>query len=235
MIDLPKIAVATLTYDDAIGLDRLYKSIIDKIDFHIIIRTRFPEQPSTVERDYDTEIIIEYFKETEPRPIIIDQSVDQFTEYEARNQYLKIAERLKVDALLILDSDEYVDCGITNWKKFYEDVAYLKYNHDSNVYGIVGYWGTEHEKPRLWINPEEMTYYNNSHKLFKNKNHDNFLDQDGCMMMSKRKITTLRFIHDSSYRTEMRRQAHDQYKRWLDKYEGDIEQRHFISQQHNQT
>jgi hypothetical protein len=219
------IAVATLTYDDAVGLDRLEKSIIDQVDYHIIIHTKFPEHPTRLHnsRDMGTELIIEYFKETEPRPEIIYQSLDSFTEHDARNQYLKIAERLKIDALLILDSDEYINASRTNWNQFYNDVS-EQLDNPQNVFGIIGYWGIDNEKPRLWVRPYEMTYVSGSHKIFKNMHHDNFLDTEGCMQMNPIKIKSLAFIQDSSYRTQQRKKDHDVYRDWLVKHEERIKQ-----------
>jgi hypothetical protein len=219
-----KVAIATIVHDDDFGIMRLIDSAYGHIDWHIIVEGKFPNHPG----EYDfiegfTEKLIERYQQNKYRIFLMRMAVNEFTK---RMAYLSAAENLGIDALLILDSDEYIDCSLTNWKKFNEDIDWLKHHHDSNVYGITGYYiggvGTEHEKPRLWINPSEMTYLDGSHKLFKNKNHDNFLDQDGCMRMSTRKISSLRFIHDPTYRTTERRQDHDEYNRWLAGHEGNI-------------
>lgn len=225
MNPVAKVAIGTIVYDDDFGVDRLIQSINGYVDYHFIIEGRFPNHPESPNYDiHSLEKVIARNKiKGRGMTDIVHVGMDA-SEFEMRMIILKWCEVYNVDALVVLDSDEYIDCSLTNWKKFYEDISWLKYHHDSNVYGIIGYWGTDNEKPRLWINPSEMTYVDGSHKIFKNKNYDEYLDQDGCMMMSKRKITTIRFIQDYSYRSKERRDAHDEYHRWLAKHEGKIEE-----------
>jgi hypothetical protein len=221
----PRIAIATITYDDAFGLDKLIQSTKRKVKLHIIIGGKFPNHPGIInyaqpwtEEMEETWQVINRYREQGYK---IHYEIQDIDEYSKRMMCLWIAELNNIDALLILDSDEYIDSKRTNWNQFYKDVADHIWD-DNNVFGIIGYWGVDNEKPRLWMRPSEMTYVNGSHKIFKNKHHNNFLDRDGCMEMNPIKIKSLSFIQDSSYRTKQRQKDHDEYYKWLIKHEASI-------------
>jgi hypothetical protein len=217
---IPKIAVGTLIYNDAKGFERLSDSLDKNIFIHLVVDGKFPNQPGEHEFSDDglTDSILKQLNKE--HFIWLDYCPED--EFLKRQRMLWLCKEFKVDALLILDSDEYVDCGTVNWTQFYQDVYHELYHSKTNVFGITGVWQGQHEKPRLWLRPEQMTYVDGSHRIFKNKSHDDFLDIDGCMQMHKRKITSIKFIHDASYRSEQRKYEHDIYYAWLNRREGEI-------------
>jgi hypothetical protein len=216
----PKLAIGTITHNDKAGLDKLIQSIRSHVFMHFVVTGKFPNHPGEHDTDLDTDILLQNSIGNGYHPWVEFCPED---EYLKRQRVLELCRQFKIDALLILDSDEYVDSKRTDWNQFYNDVS-EQLDNPQNVFGIIGYWGIDNEKPRLWVRPYEMTYVSGSHRIFKNIHHDNFLDTEGCMQMNPIKIKSLAFIQDSSYRTQQRKKDHDVYRDWLVKHEERIKQ-----------
>ena len=105
------------------------------------------------------------------------------TEYEKRNRYLEMCEKLDIDYLIICDSDEYfiyedLDCSCIRkrakaWQKFRNnfEAEASYYNGHQNVFNIQMYEPRENIKqnrPRCWYKPGEMRYLFRSHYHYGN-------------------------------------------------------------------
>ena len=105
------------------------------------------------------------------------------TEFNKRNKYLEVSEKLKIDVGIICDSDEFFiyppqtqqeeespdrsNC----WTRFKKDIEIqMIQNSKHNVYGInyIDEAGTDTYKPRIWVKPYQMRYTNNSHYHYAN-------------------------------------------------------------------
>jgi len=97
-----------------------------------------------------------------------------------RMQYVKKAEELGCDAIVIIDSDEYLHPEYNNWKDFRFWLSRYIHSYDPANQGFVFnifFWVDKHyEKaynnietgkfdkiPRIWHRPEKLEYYNGVH------------------------------------------------------------------------
>jgi hypothetical protein len=162
-----KLAVATIYYNDVRGLERLASSICDYVDYWIVIDGKFDLLDS--KEDYSTDGSREYLGEIETGTEIIQRDFVG-TEHDKRNQYLKVCAEYDIDALLIIDSDEYVLNA--DWNKFRESIPTLNQNNNLQcVYANFSFLqnkGNYGWYPRLWLRPSEMEYHN-AHCIFRNK------------------------------------------------------------------
>lgn len=196
---IPRIAIGTITYNDHDGLKKLLETTYGHVQYHFIIDGKFPNYPgrNDFSNDGTPELIWEYQRKKQYPIYYVRLAAD---EYSKRQRYLELCDEYRIEALLIIDTDEYVS-DKTIWELFYKELEEY-YNATYNVFGIVIDLGNDNEKPRLWIRPYEMTYVNGSHKIFKSKFHDEFLDIDGCMYMQTNKIKQLSFVQDQSFRSK---------------------------------
>jgi hypothetical protein len=219
-----KLGIATITYNEKIGLQRLIESIdYNYVDIHFIEDGKFPNHVGKYDYSDDgtheiinnDKILFEVIAE--------DESIK-------RQRYLTLCEEHNIDALIILDSDEYVDREHTDWPKFRLEISKVIWEQEGapyiqNVYSLDNFnFGAIQERPRLWIYPSQMEYVNGSHKVFKNKFHNFNLDPNGRQyaVPRKKKWFSFRFLNDNSFRIKMRRKAHDEYTNWLIQHEDDI-------------
>jgi hypothetical protein len=219
-----RLGIGTITYNDRVGLERLIESIdYDYVDKHFIIDGKFPNQNGKFDYSNDgtAGFLLGCYHRTNGKVLsellVSDESVK-------RQRYLTLCAEHDIDALIILDSDEYVDKQNTNWPKFRNEISEAiteQSNSDyiHNVYSLdENYYGTIKERPRLWIYPSQMEYMNGLHFAFKNKYHNFGLDMKSKVkgrMYALKKQFSFRFINDNRHRPKMRRVEHDTYQNWL--------------------
>lgn len=231
-----RVAIGTITYNDREGLYRLIKSLDGNADIHFIIDGKYPNFPGDSEYSNDGTLeMLETFQRTAEAYGDSRNTVDRYhkihvsllaaPEHQKRQKYVELCERYAVDALIILDSDEYVDNDNTNWRELRDgiDLAIALQSFEENkwnVHNVQGFWGCIQQCPRLWIHPFQMQYVNESHKTFKNKYHDQYLNRYGSMYAVPQVLDYhFRFIQDSSYRTKERIEQSKKYYEWLNNFE----------------
>lgn len=164
-----KLAVATIYYNARLELERLYESLklneIDSPDYWFVGDGRFDlnESKSDYSNDGSREYIQSLKDKTKTEVITYDFIG---TEHGKRNYYLDLCREYKIDALIIIDSDEYLH--VIDWTKLRETIPKLnqKVNYQtvwSNFTKVTWGW-----YPRLWLRPYEIEYWN-AHCLFKNR------------------------------------------------------------------
>jgi hypothetical protein len=143
-------------------LKRCLDSIADKLDYLIAIDGRYDLyydcNSSGLSFDGSRELVKSY-----RNGLLLD--APGLPEPEKRQKYVEACASLGIELLLIIDSDEWLECSSSsssNLDEFYAEVEQKVLGKSSNVYCIM----TEkpHEqgqffaKPRLWYRPGEMTY-----------------------------------------------------------------------------
>jgi hypothetical protein len=153
-----------------------------------------------------------------------------------------IAAKQQIPFLLILDSDEYIECKnpgeFFNELKMIEDVwvdreKVLRDNNNnnndkmiprvSNVYQIkcvdldpLGYVINAAPRPRLWYRPQDMMY--TKHSFFRVTRGGDDKDKVGKLFEPVQQFSPLFVLqnmqiwHDHSYRTEEREQRREYYE-----------------------
>ena len=161
------------------------------------------------DKDYSDPEVIEYLQSFD------NVEISQFVglEHDKRNQYVKLAGENKADALLIIDSDDYV--LEADWDLFYKSAEErIKQYPTENFFGVEfrytppNYPRPEYTPyPRLWARPNECEYYK-AHCIFRGKN-------GGPTRSSSRtpKIDGLRFASGDDYRST-------EYLQKISKYQG---------------
>ncbi len=149
-----------------------------------------------------------------------------------RQRYLQLCADHDIDALIILDSDEYVDKKNTDWPAFRNEISETITEQSSapyvhNVFSLDEFfYGTIKERPRLWVYPSQMEYLYGLHYRFKNKYHNYDIDKVGMYAVGRKlKQFSFRFVNDHTYRPKMRRVQHDEYQNWLIQHEIEINKR----------
>lgn len=155
-----KLAAGICFYEDVKSLERTLDSL-DGVDEIIAIDGKFTEcAGNDVSADGSRELVLQYANQL---------FTYSGSEVNKRNLMLEISERLKVDYLLIIDSDEFVQDG-ADWKEFRRNCQRVC-NDSDNIYGVryIRHGGGGLDIiPRLWYKPGDMVYEGN-HNIFKNK------------------------------------------------------------------
>jgi hypothetical protein len=233
-IDKLKLAAGIIFYNDAKGLDRLLAGIANKVDLAICVDGRFQSGPSgpPLSNDGSRDIVLSY-----GNTLLVD--CPNASEYDKRSKYIEICEREKVDYLLILDTDEYVDPDYNDWDLFRKDLVYnaeTKWFSKYNVFAVLievnspDYEKTDRAKPytvwqvdnkreygyypRVWYRPEQMEYNKGTHYLFHNKDPKNKLHNQETNAAIEI-IQGVRFLHDHKHRDQNHQESRKQYQDWL--------------------
>lgn len=110
-------------------------------------------------------------------------------EIDKRTQYLRKAEELGCDAIIIIDSDEYLHEDYRDWKEFRKWLVKYARAYDPGCEGIIfnmmswididyvkAYNTTEVNEftlvPRVWHSPKNIEYYNGVHYWVRRKNSE---------------------------------------------------------------
>lgn len=178
---MKKIAIATIFYQNKTELQRLADSIPPNvIDYWICLdgpfRYNLEVNPDLPHKSEDGSIATIMQSRTKFNYGVVLHYKAGSTEFDKRNTYLENCEKLGIDCLLIVDSDEYFiyDKGKTPlecWQRFLKNIELeMIKNPHHNVYGIqyIDEHGTDTYKPRIWMHPEKMRYINGSHYHYAN-------------------------------------------------------------------
>ena len=143
-------------YNDLESMKRTIDSIYDHVDCIIAVDGKFSLREG---EDYSSDGSTEYLQSLEK--IIIKK----FTGYEhdKRNIYMEEATRLKADAVLIIDSDEYIQ---GNWGKFYKSLE-KNINNPHPYLGLKYIYNAKTTTfyPRICLRPQEVRYWK-AHNIF---------------------------------------------------------------------
>lgn len=245
-----KIAIATIFYNNCLELQRLVDSIPTKaIDYWITVdgpfRYNLDVDQTLSHKSDDGSLKIIYDSASKFNHSVIVHHKPGATEFDKRNTYLEICEKLgDVDVLIIVDSDEYfvypsglnrIDC----WTRFKQNIEIdMIQNRHQNVYGIRYLedtkpgggegWKTAIDtsadtyKPRIWVDPGKMRYISNSHYNYANIEEEKDTveyfkkyKQVYCQSAAKVLRGGVVLTQDQSLRTEKYQQQRKQYQQYL--------------------
>ena len=156
------------------------------------------------------------------------------TEFMKRQKYVDMAKEYDVDALLIVDSDEYVYENKEwdfekNWEKFRRHVySYIIKYPQHNVYSIRiivnEYLGNDYYG-RVWTNLENMNYVQNSHYKFGNIETDDVTDALFTHQTPWGVVEGITLKHDHTLRSDEDMKNRREYQDFLVIYERLLEQK----------
>lgn len=202
------LAVGCCGYDDPEGLERLIESCWKHIDLFFYIDGPFADYPIVAVSDYITaDIITDY-------PNVIYRYEPLLPEYYKRQIYLDLCKEYGVDFLIIADTDEYFHPE-SDWGEFPEErerVCGNDYLYNIKNYTVVGGLLLGLDQPRLIKNPAKLQYLNGHHYMLAEKGTDEAI-------IAKDTLYSIKLCHDPSIRSPERQEKHDQYIRWLTRYE----------------
>jgi hypothetical protein len=167
--------------------------------------------------------------------IYIDDQAGE-TEYSKRQRYLELCAAYKCNVLMIIDSDEYIfqDDKLeitTNWKQFREEVleAFVLNHNVFSIQCVFTEYGQMSPYPRVWIRPEQMTYYNLSHYKFINftekDEHKKSFQQYFQTQGSYKTLKGITLKHDHNLRTNEHFEHRESYRNYISQYEKILEDR----------
>lgn len=244
-----KIAIGTIFYNSYNELNRLEDSIPKGvIDYWIKIDGVFKytkeRNPKLTDNSNDGSEMIRINLEKEIPTC--HMSLANKTEFDKRNKYLELCESLGMDVLIIVDSDEYFvypegTDPLKAWNTFKKNLEFeMRRYPGHNVFGIPT-WDVETNTrsycPRIWVNPSEMRYLNNSHYHYGNiireakeietfrQNNLNFIQQAQAIV----KGITLAHSHD--LRTPDQMKLRLDYQRYLVKFESLVQSHKYSSEE----
>lgn len=186
------LALCCSWYMDCLGIKRLWESCRMDDPYS-------PQHAIFIDGPYT------FFKfKDKPTPLLSDDGSREFLQehekvtvvdypgyqVDKRMQYVKKAEELGCDAIVIIDSDEYLHPEYNDWKEFRSWLKRYSHSHDPLNRGFVFnllFWVDEHyEKayncietgkfermPRVWHRPEKLEYYSGVHYWVR---HREFVD-----------------------------------------------------------
>ncbi len=200
------LAVGCCGFDDNEGLDRLIKSCYKHIDLFFNI-----DGPFYGYKDNSTHrscTIAEGF------PNVICCHTVNLPEHAQRQIYLDLCKEYGINTLIIADTDEYFyDC---NWEEFREECKRVCNDRD-HLYNIKNYTEIAEmllplDQPRIIKNPSMVHYLNGHHyQLAINGTEEAITAKTG--------LYSIKLCHDPHLRTQERKDKHDDYIKWLKRYE----------------
>jgi len=238
-----KIAIGCIFYQCRTELERLVNSIPRNfIDYFIGIdgiykynKEQNPQLPD-VSNDGSRELLMQYGGGQ--KYVVALSSKPNSTEFEKRNTYLEICDKLgDIDVLIIVDSDEFflfpegtnLKDSVFRFKRNLEFTIGKLINREHNVFGIHTlnlHDKVESYKPRIWYKPEEMRYLNGSHYHYANIK----TEQATIETFNQNRINYCQHVaevvkgavlgHDHSLRSQKQTEMHDKYVEYLTRFEG---------------
>ena len=242
---MTKIGIATIFYNNYAELDRLIKSIPNKVvDTWICV-----DGPFRYNLDKYPDLSL---KSNDGSLELINDSASKFidnikilyrggaSEFDKRNAYLETCDKYRqrnLDVLLIIDSDEYSIYPPDRkpercWDILKQDLELEKIkntNERHNVYGIrwIEAGDVDTYKPRIWFYPYEMRYINGSHYHYANTYREkDTIDQFRKQRLSYQqpalkifKYGGVALTQDNKLRTDEYLKRRDEYQKYLNRYE----------------
>jgi hypothetical protein len=250
-----KIAVGNIYYSCKAEEKRFLYSFVEDyptVDVMLLIGGAFKflteenkfHEPISPESDDGTDDVIDTFieeqRERGSRGIKVYRETVIGNEFEKRQRYVELAQVFNCNVLFIVDSDEYVheDSRIQvtkNWSNFRNRLKDC-FNYDHNIYDIsvvhTEYGGRQSHK-RIWIKPEQMTYWKGSHYKFvrindPDKERSEWSNRHGNPP-SWYLFTDIALKHDHELRTDEHFYLRRIYQNYLIKYEHLLERGYSIN------
>ncbi len=200
------LAVGCCGYQDPDGLERLIKSCWKNVDLIFYIDGPYRNNPDQEIIDMPTlEVIKKY-------PNVLNYYAWGL-EHEKRQTYLTLCKPWDIDWLIIADTDEYFyDCDWGEFVKERERVCTSDYLYNLKNYTVVGGLLLGLDQPRLIKNPSKLQYIEGHHYMLAEKGTDKAI-------IAKDTLYSIKLCHDPSIRSPERQERHDQYIKWLQRYE----------------
>jgi hypothetical protein len=213
------------TVDVMLLIEGAFEFLVEPNKFHEPIP---PESDDGTNEMIDT--FIEEQRERGSRGIRVYRETVIGNEFQKRQRYVELAQVFKCNVLMIVDSDEYIheDSRIQvskNWNNFRRRLKGA-FDHDHNVYDIsivrTEFGGRQSHK-RIWIRPEQMTYWKGSHYKFvrigdPDINNSNWANQYGTQP-TWYLFEDVSLKHDHNLRTDEHFYFRNLYQNYLVKYE----------------
>ncbi len=206
------LAVGCVGFQDPEGLERLIESCWRNIDLFFYIEGPFQGYKTEMEDLCD----MKSFTLCKKYPNVISITEPDLFEYQTRQTYLELCKEYNVDTLIIADTDEYFhEC---DWAAFTEERKRVCNDRD-HLYNLINY--TEFDRillplnqPRLIKNPSMVHYLNGHHYQLAINGTDDIL-------IAKDTLYSVKLCHDPHLRSQERKDKHDEYIKWLRRYEAE--------------
>lgn len=236
--DALKIAVGTIFHNKADEVDRLGNSLSHMgVDYWFLIGGGFDGSPGFSTTDNKTlNVIMKHIgiqREYGTRGIsILFDEMYGATEFMKRMKYVDMCREYGVNALFIVDSDEYAyeneEWGFErDWEKFRRwFYTSLERHPNHSVYSIrfiQSEYLAYNFHPRCWGYPEKMRYVQNSHYKFGNPEIDDVADVLFTHQPTYGTIEGISLKHDHNLRTDEDMKNRRYYQDYLVKYEQFLE------------
>lgn len=229
------IALLNIYYNTLEETKRLVDSVpSDCVDYFIGINGIFshthfknPDLP-LLSDDGTTEFLL---SQTDKFVPVIYEMPKSF-EYDKRNKYLELCDKLDVDVGIIIDTDEYFYYWYDpkeHWERFRNNFPKLVKQAPkdcSNTFTIKCMLQEDYalmEYPRVWYKPGDMRYFNNSHYHYlniKNGEYDKFKKLGQMhVQQSGGTVNDLMLRHNHLLRTKEQMRLRRQYQAYLINYE----------------
>ncbi len=202
------LAVGCCGYDDPEGLERLIQSCWKHVDLFFYIDGKFGNRIDEQVIDMATlEVIRKY-------PNVLNYYAWGL-EHEKRQTYLDMCKQWGIEWLIIADTDEYFHPD-SDWNAFIEERR-IKCNGRDHLYNLKNYTEIDRlllplDQPRLVHWPSMIHYLNGHHyQLAINGTED--------AIVAKDTLYSVKLCHDPHLRTQERKDKHDEYIKWLKRYE----------------
>jgi len=198
------LALGVCGWDDDEGLNRLIESCWKHVDLIFNVNgpfDNFPDNPTRVHCRLEW-------------PNVVCHHTIGLPEHAQRQIYLDLCKEYGIDWLIIADTDEYFhDC---QWGEFQAERERVcsgnDYLYNLKNYTVVGGLLLGLDQPRLIKNPSKLQYIEGHHYMLAEKGTDKAL-------VAKNTLYSIKLCHDPSLRSPERMEKHDQYIKWLGRYE----------------
>jgi len=198
------LALGVCGWDDDEGLNRLIESCWKHVDLIFNVNgpfDNFPDNPTRVHCRLEW-------------PNVVCHHTIGLPEHAQRQIYLDLCKEYGIDWLIIADTDEYFhDC---QWGEFQAERERVcsgnDYLYNMKNYTVVGGLLLGLDQPRLIRNPSKLQYISGHHYMLAEKGTNEAL-------VSKDTLYSIKLCHDPSIRSPERQAKHDQYIKWLGRYE----------------
>jgi glycosyltransferase involved in cell wall biosynthesis len=199
------LAVGVCGYDDDVGIERLLNSCWTHVDLVFIIHGPFDKWSGDAPEHKGCDSTF---------PNVICHHTWRLPEYEQRQFYLDFCEEYGIDWLIIADTDEYFHPE-SDWGEFVKErerACDSDYLYNIKNYTEIGGLLLGLDQPRLIKNPSKVQYIQGHHYMLAEKGTDEAI-------IAKDTLYSIKLCHDPSIRTPERKDKHDQYIKWLRRYE----------------
>ena len=203
--------MACCGYNDPEGLDRLLQSCYRYVDLFLYVDGPFRDYGDSKQQTIEEEtkkILRKY-------PNVVYNHASGLLEHDKRQQYLDACEKYDIKTVIVVDTDEYFHPD-SDWEAFAEEKARVCNDRD-HLYNIKNYTEIGEglllplDQPRIIRHPEMVHYLKHHYQLAINGTEEAITAKTG--------LYSIKLCHDPHLRTQERKDAHDQYKRWLKRYE----------------